>query len=334
MVETNVYLRKLKETKTVSIRENFTESIEPEIIQKWQDLIDLVADILDVKSGLIMKITKNDMQVFLKSSNEDNPYEVDGKDHLGHGLYCETVIGSQKELFVENALDDEDWKDNPDVDLDMISYLGYPIRYPNGDFFGTICVLDDEPMKMGEKYKRLIQAIRNSIETDIALVETNHQLIRLANIDTLTQLPNRKKIKDILEVYDKEIHEGLYTIAMAMIDMDGLKNINDQYGHDIGDKVLEVLGKIIKNHLKEDDFAGRLSGDEFIFIVKNQEKMYLEKLLKKILHDFQNDPSIKEYAPSFSFGITEMKEDDHISDILRRADHLMYAHKKETNNGR
>mgnify|MGYP001953189988 CR=1 FL=1 len=60
------------------------------------------------------------------------------------GLYCETVIKSGKQLLVPDALADKDWENNPDVELNMISYLGFPILFPDGNPFGTICVLDNK----------------------------------------------------------------------------------------------------------------------------------------------------------------------------------------------
>ena len=61
---------------------------------------------------------------------------------LNTGLYCETVMATRSPLHVPNALNDPDWKNNPDVELDVISYLGIPLIWPDGSVFGTICVLD------------------------------------------------------------------------------------------------------------------------------------------------------------------------------------------------
>jgi len=62
-----------------------------------------------------------------------NPYQQDASDSLGHGLYCKTVIGKNAELRVNNALKYEEWKENPDVKLNMISYYGLPIcNHPPG----------------------------------------------------------------------------------------------------------------------------------------------------------------------------------------------------------
>lgn len=328
MVDTKVYIRG-KKTKNVPIREKFDQNIGNDIKEKWQNIINLIAKILHVKSGLIMQITKEHMEVFLKSSNKDNPYPFDGKDRLGHGLYCESVIGENRTLYIENALENEDWKDNPDVDLDMISYLGYPIRYPNGDFFGTVCVLDDQKIEINDDYQLLLKTIRDSIETDLKLVESHLKLEEMANQDYLTKLPNRKKIRETVKEYQKEVHQGLYDLSMCMIDLDDLKRINDNYGHVKGDLVLKTLGKILAGHNDSFDLLGRLSGDEFFIVSKSLDKKGFKDIIEDILFKFENHPNIKEYQPSFSYGISLMKKNDEYYDKVKEADDLMYQRKRD-----
>ncbi len=81
-----------------------------------------------------MRITKENMEVFLRSENIENPYPPDGKDQLGHGLYCETVIGDDSELSIDNSLHSKTWQDNPDVKLDMIAYYACRLKIPMAAF--------------------------------------------------------------------------------------------------------------------------------------------------------------------------------------------------------
>jgi GAF domain-containing protein len=62
----------------------------------------------------------------------------------GSGLYCERVIKSSHELMVPNAFKYLEWRNNPDIKLSMISYLGFPILLPNNVPFGTLCILDNK----------------------------------------------------------------------------------------------------------------------------------------------------------------------------------------------
>jgi len=140
----------------------------------WQEIVNLLADILHVPAALIMRLNDPDIEVFVSSQSDDNPYYPGNKEKFDNsGLYCETVIKTQGELLVPNALADEKWKLNPDIKLGMISYLGFPIRQPNGEPFGTICVLDHKENAYSEHIKKLILNIRNLIESHLLLMFMN-----------------------------------------------------------------------------------------------------------------------------------------------------------------
>ena len=120
-MKTNVLMRESKDLVSVLIRDDEKTVVSTYVKEKWQNIINLVADLLNVPAGLILEISKTYMNVFLRSEKEDNPYPCDGKDTLLHGLYCETVIGTDVALYVEDSLQSEAWIDNPDVALNMIS---------------------------------------------------------------------------------------------------------------------------------------------------------------------------------------------------------------------
>ena len=175
-MKTEVYLRGENIFKEVSIASNIKSRISGEYLKKWEEILNLIADIIDIPSVLIMRINENTMEVLVNNTNRENPYESEDEEELGCGLYCETVTGKDKELSVENALENDSWKDNPDVDLDMISYYGLPIKLPSNDMFGTICVLDNETRKLSETQKELIKKFKNVIEKDMELLNSQNKL--------------------------------------------------------------------------------------------------------------------------------------------------------------
>jgi PAS domain S-box-containing protein len=145
--------------------------IPKNFITKWQEIADLLANILNVPAALIMKTENEFMEVFVSSRTENNPYNVGDKEHW-HGLYCETVIKSQKELLIPNALKDKDWDKNPDIKLGMIAYLGLPINFPNNKPFGTLCVLNNKEHKFSHENEKVLEQFKNIIELDLALFQT------------------------------------------------------------------------------------------------------------------------------------------------------------------
>jgi PAS domain S-box-containing protein len=141
--------------------------IPQETAHKWQELTDLLAEIMHVPAALIMKVDPPEIAVFISSASKNNPYERCERTRLDTGLYCETVMSTRRPLLVPNALEDEAWKSNPDTKLGMVSYLGFPIAWPTGDIFGTICVLDDHANHYSKAYQSLMLQCRDVLEADL-----------------------------------------------------------------------------------------------------------------------------------------------------------------------
>jgi len=298
-METKVLVRPTNQMVTVDIGGENKPEIRNHIKEKWQKIINLVADLLDVPAGLIMQITETHMKVFLKSQTEENPYAENGKDKLLNGLYCETVIGTDESLLVENSLDSDKWKDNPDVKLNLISYYGLPLKWPDGSFFGTICVLDHKAKTYGQKYRQLLLFLKEMIETDLMLLERNSQLEKESIYDALTLAHNRRKFDRTLEQYVEDYIRHQLAFSLILIDIDSFKRINDSYGHVEGDKVLRRFSELIMNRKRKSDIFSRYGGDEFTIITKvtDTDKLnrFIESLLKVVAED--------SYLKKIRFGI-------------------------------
>jgi hypothetical protein len=91
--------------------------VPPEVVRKWQEIVDLTAEMMHVPSALIMRVEPPNIKVFVSSETQGNPYERDEVASLNTGLYCETVMKTRQPLLVPDALRDEGWKSNPDVKL-------------------------------------------------------------------------------------------------------------------------------------------------------------------------------------------------------------------------
>ena len=151
--------------------------VPDDTLRRWQTIVDLAADLIDIPATLIMRLIDADIEVFVSSHSDGNPYHRGDKEHFaGSGLYCETVINSNDKLLVPTARADEKWKNNPDIKLNMISYLGFPILLPDGKPFGTICILDQKENAYTETIERLIENFRDIIQSHLELIYMNKTL--------------------------------------------------------------------------------------------------------------------------------------------------------------
>jgi hypothetical protein len=155
----------------------FEIDIPESIVANWQEICDILADLFAIPAALIMRLASPHIEVFVASRSGGNPYHSGDREEIqDSGLYCERVIATQDRLLVPDALADPEWKDNPDVRLNMISYLGFPIRLPNGEPFGTICVLDRKRNEYSANLERLMQKFRGLIESHIEILYMNQSL--------------------------------------------------------------------------------------------------------------------------------------------------------------
>lgn len=176
---------------------------------------------------------------------------------------------------------------------------------------------------------------KNQIQgyTAIAQDITDKKVIeKMLITDPLTKLFNRRKIEEVLE--SEVLRYIRYTISFSIlfIDIDKFKHINDTYGHNIGDTVLQEVSSILHTNSRPTDYVGRWGGEEFI-IVASQTDMkeaykYAEVLRKKIeSHSFENVPVV-----TISCGVNEYKSNQPIKDFLSQADEALYQAKESGRN--
>jgi len=145
--------------------------VPSEIIRKWQEIVNLLAEIMHVPSASIMRVDPPHIKVFVSSTSEGNPCEPGALDT---GPYCETVMKTGQPLLIPDAIENEAWKANPHVRLEMISYLGVPIGWPNGRIFGTICVRDNKRNEYSEAYLKLLLHFRDMLQADLKSLARLH----------------------------------------------------------------------------------------------------------------------------------------------------------------
>ena len=162
---------------TAPIAKDSIKIIPDEVLHGWQEIVDIMASILDIPAGLIMRASDDRIEVLVSSETDNNPYHPgDSEAMADSGLYCERVIKTRNKLLVPNALKDENWKNNPDIKFNMISYLGFPILYPDQSVFGTLCVLDSKENPYSPIAERLLRQLKKLIEANLAMVYMNQEL--------------------------------------------------------------------------------------------------------------------------------------------------------------
>jgi len=144
--------------------------IPHETIANWQRIVDLIAKLADVPASLIMRTDAPSHAVLVSSEGSDNPYTVGRCFVLKENLYCHGVLSRDAELVVEDALCDPDWWNNEDLEFGMSFYIGYPLRWPDGSVFGTICVLDRRWNRRALTFREGLSEFARVIAGDLKLL--------------------------------------------------------------------------------------------------------------------------------------------------------------------
>lgn len=166
------------------------------------------------------------------------------------------------------------------------------------------------------------------------LKEANEKLENLAKKDFLTGINNRGNFftlgNKLLEK-SKDEKKDLYA---AMLDLDKFKNINDTYGHAMGDKVLIEFTKNVQEHLDETDIFGRLGGEEFAILFTGSEDKIKQKLekIRETTFNLRFNVEDKEFSISVSVGLDKLDDDTLLDTLLDRADRQLYAAKNDGRN--
>ncbi len=169
-------------------------------------------------------------------------------------------------------------------------------------------------------------------ERQLELAEANERLLILATTDSLTGLSNRRHFLEKLSEEISRTQRYGRPCAVAMVDADHFKSVNDTYGHEVGDRVLKQLSNLMSGEIRDVDCVGRLGGEEFAILLPETNveggKIFCERLLKCIREaEIDLGETILRYT--VSIGLTEVCKGEVKTDvILNRADEALYVAKE------
>lgn len=214
-------------------------------------------------------------------------------------------------------------------------------RIPNFDNKDLVFVYENKSSKkkhfftfqnkgISSKGNKINFIILNEISS---LFEKNKKLENLCSIDDLTGLYNRRFILKRLE-YEINL-SNIYkeSLSLIILDIDNFKEINDKFGHLVGDKVLIQGAELIKKSLRSSDYVGRIGGEEFIVILPKtgieQAYVYAEKIRKNI-YEYNYESYCKKV--SISGGLASYKAEQSLEDFINKTDKLLYKAKNSGKN--
>lgn len=175
-------------------------------VSHWQVMLDLLARQADVPCALVNRIDGRQLVVQVANHNGTHPFFASQSIPLQLNSYCANVLRTQKPLHIADATQVPYMHDNPTAAVGLVFYHGYPLYWPDGQLFGTICILDYFNRPMDEQHSDLLQLFKKAIEGDLALFDQNVELQQLQQekkynhqiILSLLQSNKKPQLSDLL----------------------------------------------------------------------------------------------------------------------------------------
>jgi diguanylate cyclase (GGDEF)-like protein len=200
---------------------------------------------------------------------------------------------------------------------------GEPIVRPDNKGLSS----SDELGELELDLKRMIMRLSDEMDTR---KEVEQQLLTLATKDKLTNTYNRHKWSEQIQLLINLSEQG-NTFSLISLDVDHFKKVNDTYGHQMGDKVLQELANLLQKDITKPDMVFRMGGEEFLILLTRQSVDAASKIAERLRHEIEVLQI--EGLPKFtaSMGVTEYHFDETEDQLMTRVDEALY-HSKE--NGR
>jgi len=164
----------------------------------------------------------------------------------------------------------------------------------------------------------------------------NHQLIRLATLDSLTELPNRVTLMAGLEQAVERCRSNQQIFAVLFMDLDGFKTINDSLGHSVGDSLLKAYARQLLTLIPSHDMVARIGGDEFVIVVEqiaaaDEVLTIADSILHKMQEHLMVDGAPMHVTPSMGIALYP-RDGESVEELLKNADAAMYTAKEAGRN--
>ncbi len=319
-----------------------TSSRQLEVKQKIEAVLRLGSQAFGLNNAVVSRVEGRDHMIDVAVS-PDGFFKA-GEVRDLEGTYCSRVLATDTPLAVEFA-GLTDLANFPSYDDHALeSYIGAPLVV-DGETYGTLCFCSAKPrtQAFNDTDKEILRLFADWIAHEIGrdrdfrqLQEAQAELRRLATTDDLTGLLNRR---EFLRRAEKELSRAKrhdQPFALAILDVDHFKAINDTFGHPIGDRVLREVADELGAVMRSYDIFGRIGGEEFCVAMPNTSvedaRAIAERLREAVLACHQLEGEMC-YRVTISIGVaTMLASDASATGILSRADTALYQAKNQGRN--
>lgn len=241
--------------------------------------------------------------------------------------FCEQIVRTKEALYVPDAAADPRFQAHPLVvgPPYMRFYAGVPLRVEDDKVVGTLCLIDQVSRQLNQQQFDALASLARMVEHELALR-------RIAYTDPLTGVYNRRLFFDMAEREIARARRSGALVAIAHLDVDQFKAVNDKWGHEFGDRVLTAVTGACRQNIRQEDTLFRMGGDEFVVLFAESTAVGAERAGERLRSAVAQaelalpDPSLH---PSVSVGVVKSAPgpDGRANRLLDQADQALYRAK-------
>lgn len=253
--------------------------------------------------------------------------------------FCAHTILDKKPFIVANALEDKRFSGNPLVtgNPNIRFYAGIPLEVQEGVRIGSLCAIDHKARDITEEQISILKDLSEMVKSELvsvklssahlSLIKDLENAERAAAIDSLTRLWNRAGGEKLLEREWEFAKRNTSPLSIAMLDIDHFKTVNDQHGHESGDRVLRGFARSVLTAIRPSDGFCRWGGEEFLLIFPNCNAVDLKGALERILGTIRNIQGLVPVTASIGAHTVYPGDQGSPYDSLKISDQALYKAK-------
>lgn len=253
--------------------------------KSFDNLVRIAAEHFDVPISLVSLIDA-DRQWFKAATGLETPETPRDSAFCAHA-----ILRPDEVLVIEDAQSDRRFASNPLVTADpsIRFYAGAPIKAENGQPLGTLCIIDTEVRRLDAAGRRFLLNLAANAGSMLELHRKNAALAEASLLDPLTGLANRRAFDTALSVACAGAARGV-SFGLLALDLDRFKAVNDEFGHAVGDRLLQEVARRLRRVVRANDVVARLGGDEFAIIATGPIDLDgVMKLAQRVMQTFLSD---------------------------------------------
>lgn len=285
-------------------------------------------------------ISRLDGDDFTISKTLDTTYGVKPGNAVPWGdTYCAIMARGEGPNFAEDAQAHEPYQTaavNRFYQRPIAAYIGVPLYAEDGSVSGSLCAIDPEIQPpLSEDQRVLVQTTAATISTllvqrqrtEAARQEAARERYA-AQTDALTGLSNRRGWDEALADEEDALSELAQNALVFLIDLDDLKVINDEFGHEAGDRHLKLAADVIRQQFRGNDIVARIGGDEFAVLVRDA------KVRDSVIYEQRLRSALDGAMVAASVGVSSRLQHETLAGAVAAADAAMYQDKDARKRGR